>query len=93
MKILHADPNVVTQMIDKLESHFEKMTVTRGREHNFLGMDITYTEDRTAEIKMESYLQKAIDNFHGDIKNEAISPHKKNLFEVDESSENLSRRR
>jgi hypothetical protein len=90
MKISHVDPNVVTEMIEKLESLFDKMTVTRGKEHNFLGMDITYTEDKTAKIKMESYLQKAMDDFHGDITNEAVSPHKKNLFEVDENSEKLN---
>jgi hypothetical protein len=91
MKISHIDPNVVTEMIEKLESHFDKMTVTRGKEHCFLGMDITYNENRTAEIKMESHLQKAMDDFHGDVKNEAVTPHKKNLFEVDEHSESLAK--
>jgi hypothetical protein len=91
MKISHIDPKVVTQMIDKLASHFGKMTVTCGREHSFLGMNIVYTNERTAEKKMESYLQKAVDDFHGDMKNEAISPHKKNLFEVDANSDSLTK--
>ena len=40
MKISHVDPEVVTNIIEKLEDQFEKMTVTRGKEHVFLGMHI-----------------------------------------------------
>jgi hypothetical protein len=88
-KISHVDPKVVTRIIDTLEEHFGKMTVTRGREHVFQGMNILYTEHQTAEITMKTYLQEAIDNFHGIIKNEATTPSKKNLFEVNELAEKL----
>lgn len=43
-KISHVDPNVVTRIIEQIEGHFGKMTVTRGEEHTFLGMNITYTK-------------------------------------------------
>lgn len=36
-KISHVDPNVVTDVILKIEERFGKMSVTRGREHEFLG--------------------------------------------------------
>ena len=39
-KISHEDPKVVSMIIDRLEEHFGKMTVTRGKEHVFLGMKI-----------------------------------------------------
>ena len=42
-KISHKDPNVLTRVIDKLETLFGKMTVIRGREQDFLGMNIRYT--------------------------------------------------
>ena len=51
-KISHVDPNVVSQMIERIESHFGKMTVTRRKEHVFLGMDIKYTDDNKAELSM-----------------------------------------
>jgi hypothetical protein len=44
MKISHVNPCVVTDIINKLEVKFGKMTVTRGKEHMFLGMKIKYTE-------------------------------------------------
>ena len=63
-KISHVDPKVVSMIIDKLEERFGKMTVTRGKEHVFLGMNsIRYTEERTAVISMKSYLEEAIEEW------------------------------
>jgi hypothetical protein len=42
-KILHVDDTVVTDIIEKIEAKFGKMTVTRGKHHVVLGMDITLT--------------------------------------------------
>jgi hypothetical protein len=36
-KISHVNPDVVTRVIVELEKCFDKMTVTRGREHAFWG--------------------------------------------------------
>ena len=88
-KISHVNPDVVTRVIDVLEGHFGKMTVTRGREHTFLGMNIVYTEERTAKITMKSYLQEAINESGMEIKNEAATPAKRTLFEVNENSPSL----
>jgi hypothetical protein len=53
-KISHVNPpTVVTSIIEKIEAQFGKMTVTRGREHVFLGMNIQYTEERTAIITIK----------------------------------------
>ena len=58
MKISHVGPKVVTDIIDKLEGHFGKMTVTRGKKHIFLGMNIRHTDERTAVVTiMKQYLQ------------------------------------
>jgi hypothetical protein len=39
-KISHVEPKVVTGMIVKVEERFGKVTVTRGKQHVFLGMHI-----------------------------------------------------
>jgi len=44
-KISHVDDTVVTDIIKKIEAKFDKMTVTRGKHHVFLGMDITFNDD------------------------------------------------
>lgn len=60
-KISHVNPDVVTKVIGKIKERFGKMTVTRGKEHVFLGMSIRYTDKRTAVVTMKSYLNEAIE--------------------------------
>ena len=89
MKISHADPKVVSTIIDKIELKFDKMTVTRGREHVFLGMKIRYTGERTAVITMRQYLEEALAECGMDITREAKTPAKRCLFDVDPKSPRL----
>lgn len=84
-KISHKDPAVVLRMIAEIESSFGKMTVTRGRKQVFLGMNIEYTDKKTAIITMKEYLTEAISKLEMGI-GRATAPTQasKKLFEVDE---------
>jgi hypothetical protein len=86
MKISHINPEVVSAMIRKLETRFDKMTITRGKEHVFLGMHIRYTDTQTAIIKMKSYLEEAIVESGMDITRSVVTPANRYLFDVDERS-------
>jgi Reverse transcriptase (RNA-dependent DNA polymerase) len=55
-KISHIDPQVVTEVVEKIEERFGKMTVTRGRKHVFLGMKFIFNRDETVSVSMKSYL-------------------------------------
>jgi hypothetical protein len=85
-KISHEDPEVVTTIIEKIEERFGKMTVTRGKEHVFLGMNITFNDDGTASIKMKDYLKEAIADFGEDIVKSAATPAKRDLFDINDDS-------
>jgi len=89
-KISHVDPDVVTSIIEKIEERFDKMTVTRGTEHIFLGMHIHYTGKGTAVITMKEYLKEALSESGMAITREVATPAQKCLFEVDEESPFLS---
>ncbi|KAI2497083.1 Reverse transcriptase (RNA-dependent DNA polymerase) [Fragilaria crotonensis] len=80
MKISHADPAVVTSVIEKLEAKFGKMKTTRGKEHTFLGMKIKYTDEGTAAITMIDYLQEAIVESGLDVTKTAVTPARKELL-------------
>jgi len=73
-KISHEDHNVVSMIISKLEEQFDKMTVTRGKDHAFLGMNIAYTRQPTAVISMRCYLEEAIADCGMDITRTATTP-------------------
>ena len=90
-KISHVDPAVVTEVINKLESKFGKMSVVRGDEHVFLGMRVRYIRDkRQAAINMKSYLIEAIDESGLDINRSAATPAGEELFVIDEQAVRLS---
>ena len=71
-KISHQDDNVVSSLIELIESKFGKMTVTRGGKHIFLGM-IDFHTNGTASIHMKEYITEAIHNFGDDISRQAAS--------------------
>jgi hypothetical protein len=90
-KISHKDPAVVQAVIDRLESKFRTMKVTRGDSHVFLGMHITYLRDtNTATISMQDYLTEAIAESSLTITTPAPTPAANNLFSIDPSSPVLS---
>jgi hypothetical protein len=77
--------------IQKLESHFNKMKVTRGDHHVFLGMHINYhCLTNTTTISMCDYLTEAITKSSLSITHTASTPAGTNLFIIDESSPSLS---
>ena len=90
MKISHMDPDVVTSIIDQLEARFDRMTVTRGLEHTFLGMNIRYTGQGTAIITMKQYLEEALAECGMDITRKVTTPALKDLFDADDKSPMLS---
>jgi hypothetical protein len=92
-KISHVDSKVVSHVIEKIEERFGKMTVTRGKEHVFLGMDISFHDDGTVNIKMKDYIKEAITDFEDDISRTAATPARKNLFDIDDSKEPLENAR
>ena len=48
----HEDPNVVDEVIELMKTHFGDLTITRGNEHRFLGMNIKINKKKCIEIEM-----------------------------------------
>ena len=46
------------QVIESLEDEFGKLTVTRGRKHTYVGMNIEFTDDGNVVIEMINYLKE-----------------------------------
>ena len=59
-KISHVNSKVVDQIIAEIEKRFGKMTVKRGKEHVFVGMNISFIGDNKVKLTMKSYLEEAI---------------------------------
>ena len=81
----------MTSVIEKIEEKFGKITVTRGDEHSFLGMNIKYNGDGTATIKMDQYLREAMADFGIDPQRTVATPAKPLLFDVNKNAPKLSK--
>jgi hypothetical protein len=91
--ISHIKPSVVDFMISHLEQKFGKLSITRGRDHKFLGMDISFRPDGTASISMPSYIQEAVEIYGVDPSQKAPTPCAGSLFDVNPSSPRLDAKR
>ena len=89
-KISHVKPEIVTEVIAMIEEHFGKMTVTRGKEHMFLSMNIKYCDNGMAKIRMKDYLKESMSKFGESINRVAKTPATRKLFEVSEDSKTLT---
>jgi hypothetical protein len=58
-----ANKNVVTNIIETIGGQFGKMTVTRGKDHVFLGMDISFLDNRTVSVNMKDCIKEAMADF------------------------------
>jgi hypothetical protein len=90
-KISHVDPEVVTDVVDKIEERFGKITITQGKEHVFWGMNITYLDNRTAKISMQDCVKESIAKLGECVNKTAASPSKRDLCENCEKSKMLEK--
>jgi hypothetical protein len=92
IKISHEDPRVVDSVLGLLKTRYGKeapLTVTRGKEQDYLGMTLDYREDGKVKILMIDYIQKMLAELPDDMSGEAPTPAANHLFEVDESPDKL----
>ena len=89
-KISHEDPTVVTELINNLKKQFGDLKVSRGRTHNFLGINFEIMKNKSIEMNMKEQILEAIEAFGEPITKTATSPAKVHLFEVREDDQALS---
>ena len=89
LKFSHVQCAVVDEVIELVESHFGKMTVTRGNKHSYVGVDFEFQLDGGVTLCQKDHLLEAIEAFGEDVSTPVSSPAQKNLFTVDETADML----
>ena len=85
-KLSHMDQKVLDDILEKMKVHFGDLTITKGRKHAFLGMNIEIREDGTVSYEMTDQLQEAIDAFGEKIDGHVTSPANRYLFDTREDT-------
>ena len=86
-KISHINKHIVDEVINSIESHLGKMTVTRGKAHTFVGIDILFNEDGTVCLLVDDYIKECANVYADEVKRKAATLAKGNLFDEDEGNE------
>lgn len=88
VKVSHVDPNEVTKFLVYMGKIYgPKMKVTRGKVHDYLGMDLDFSTPGTLRVSMIKYLKKVLANFPELICSISASPAADHLFDIHEDSE------
>ena len=85
LKISHADPDVVTSVIKKISEVFGKeapLTVNRGKQHDYLGMNLDFSKENKVTIRMKNYINDLLNEAPSDMSGTANSPAASHLFTV-----------
>ena len=84
-KISHVYEGVLTSVIEEISKHFGELTVSRGKRHNFLGMDIEI-KDGKVHIGMKDQIAEAIEWGGSQSGKKPATPATSNLFDKSEES-------
>ena len=85
IKFCHKNKYIVNDVIRKIESKFDKMTVTHGNVQSYLGMDLEIKNKR-AHMNMTEYLKDYISDFPEKISIAANTPATKTIMKVNKYS-------
>jgi hypothetical protein len=79
--------NILTKVQDQFREEFDKITVTQGKTHHFLGMDFDFTTEGRVIISQPNFIDKILSDYP-EIRPEdqEKEPAKANLFAIDENS-------
>ena len=92
-KISHEDPSVVTDILSKMEALYPGLTVSRGKKHKLLGMDIEFCDNGSLKIDTSEYVREAVEDFGEDVRKKVTSPAAHGLFQIDLESPPLSKKK
>ncbi len=59
-----------------------KLTMHLGRNHDYLGVDLEFEEDRKPSVSMINYLKEVINGFPEQIMGRAVTPAGERLFDI-----------
>ena len=85
LKVSHKDPFEITRFATYLSSIYgKKLSVKRGKVHDYLGMDLDYTKKGSVKVSMVRYTGKVLRGFPEKVLGSATSLAQDHLFEVRE---------
>ena len=97
LKISHVEQEVIDSIFDRLQERYGKeapLSVKRGSQHEYLGMNIDYREAGKVKFSMTKYIERLIDETPAELlKGAGTTPAANHLFLVNEHGRKLDKER
>ena len=90
-KISHKEPDVVTEVLNQIRSHFGELVISRGTKHDFLGININLRKDGLVEVEQRKQIEEVLTHFGPFETHKFNSPCANHLWHVNENAEKLSK--
>ena len=93
MKISHVDPVFISSVLADIDAEYgkiTKMTITRGKVHKYLRMNIDYSLPSKLILYIINYIGKMIGNIPKYMKGGSAKPAAHHLFDIAEDATKLS---
>ncbi len=88
LKTLHIDPFQVTKFTTYLATIYGNgLVIHHGSIHNYLGMDLNFSQPGIAQISMINYMKKVLEDFPKAITTSCATPAADHLFTVRDKKE------
>ena len=82
LKISHDSNDAISDVITWFESMYGQLDASQGTKHQYLDMDLDYSDEGKVKISMEQFTRKVIEEFPDPLTITAESPAGENLFIV-----------
>jgi len=92
LKISHVDRSVVEKIVSHLNNRYgkeEPISVNRGKVHDYLGMQIDFSEPGKVKFIMIEYIKNIQDQVPGNMSGTAATPAGLHLYDIDPNCKKL----
>ena len=81
---------LINDLNDKFRTNFQELAVNKGKVHDYLGINIDYSNSDYVKFTMYDFLEDVLEEARSDMKGTSNWPANSKLFEVDKGSPKLS---
>ena len=88
----HVDESVLDDFARDMINEFGEMEITKGSCHDFLGMKISFNDDKSVSVDMRNQIAQVIEEFEkfDEVDSATVTPAAHHLFSVNPNAEKLS---
>ena len=93
VKVSYINKSVIFDKLNYTQQEFGNITISRGNNHKYLGMDIELLNDSRISISMKKHIDELLNMIPGGVKGSTTSPVKKQeMFEINNMSQELDQK-